>query len=64
MIANNQPWKAIVNTNNFAKDGAKESQLTVVKKGTAQRTNAYQPVMKVVTKRYSFDDNGGGYLGL
>lgn len=64
MLTTNQSWQVNSNTINLPKVNAADANL----KGSNQNTtsgqvNAY--MMKIVTpKRYSFDDNGGGYQGL
>jgi len=64
MIANNTPWQAVVNPNNLAAMTSMENKMAAVKKNTVD-TKLVSVKMKVVNpKRYSFDDNGGGYKGL
>ena len=65
MTTNNKPWQAIVTNENLSKSATTENSLTVVdkKSGASYQSNAY--ALKVINpKRYSIDDNGGGYKGL
>ena len=63
MVANNKPWQAVVNPVNLVPASAMENKLAVIKKDAANKQVTV--TMKVVNpKRYSFDDNGGGYEGL
>lgn len=65
MLTNNKPWQAIVNANNLSKVNTAENNLAVVQKETVSRKQRSSYTVKVITpKRYSFDDNGGGYQGL
>ncbi|MDB5208117.1 MAG: hypothetical protein JWR72_3192 [Flavisolibacter sp.] len=66
MMTNQQPWQAIVNTALLAKIPKKENSLSVVSKEFTTGSQK-SPVLVMnfsAAKRYSFDDNGGGYLGL
>lgn len=65
MMTSSKPWQAIVNVNNLPTVIVTENKLTVAKQKTAtsKKGNAYTSKV-VTTKRYSFDDNGGGYAGL
>jgi hypothetical protein len=65
MLTTNKSWQVIANTNNLPKVNATDANLTGSKQNNSAsgQVNAY--MMKIVTpKRYSFDDNGGGYQGL
>ena len=67
MIANSKTWETVVNNGNFVKVNTTENKLTVVKKEERKSTNkqdAYFSKPFVSTRRYSIDDNGGGYQGL
>ena len=65
MLANNQPWQAIVNKDNVSKAIASVSHLSAVKQTQSSANEVKGYTMKILTaKRYSFDDNGGGYQGL
>ena len=64
MTTNNKPWQAIVNPENLSKATTTDNNLVVAEKksGASYQSSAY---VKVLTpKRYSIDDNGGGYKGL
>lgn len=63
MTPNKHPWKATVNADPLSSLSAKANPLSVVKKTTPQLRTAYTSAV-IAAKRYSFDDNGGGYLGL
>ena len=65
MTTNNKPWQVIVTNENLSKSVTTENTLTATEKksGASYQSNAY--VSKVINpKRYSIDDNGGGYKGL
>ncbi|RYF86330.1 MAG: hypothetical protein EON98_04015 [Chitinophagaceae bacterium] len=65
MMTNNKPWEAVVNADNALKLVPAENHLTVVKKdANSHKYVATTSAELVTTKRYSFDDNGGGYQGL
>jgi hypothetical protein len=65
MLINNKPWQTLVNAENLSKTGKRENNLTVAQKNNVTSTKGNVYTTKVVTpKRYSFDDNGGGYEGL
>ena len=65
MMTSNKPWQAIVNADNLPKEISTENNLTVAKQSTTTHNMVSTYSSKVVTtKRYSFDDNGGGYQGL
>lgn len=64
MMTQNKPWQAIVNNENVSKLAPIENNLAVVKKDTPNKQHAGYAVKFVTTKRYNFDDNGGGYQGL
>jgi len=65
-MTNQQPWKAIVNPTILSKVPQTGNSLSVVNKNfTIQMQKSSVPVIKfAAAKRYSFDDNGGGYRGL
>ena len=63
-MATNKAWQAVVNPNNFASIAQMENSSAPVKKET-EGVKASSLKMKIVLpKRYSVDDNGGGYEGL
>jgi hypothetical protein len=66
MMTNKQPWTAIVNTTLLVIVPQKGNSLSVVNKEfTIGAQKSSVPVIKfAAAKRYSFDDNGGGYSGL
>lgn len=64
MAINKQPWQATVNTASLSKTVEKENSLTVVKKASFEAKNPLRSYTKVISTRYSFDDNGGSYRGL
>ena len=65
MMTSNKPWQAIVNADNLPKVITTENNLSIAKQNTATHQTASSYSYKLVTpKRYSFDDNGGGYEGL
>lgn len=66
MITNQQPWKAIVNPALISKGLQPDNSLLAVNKIFANETQKPSaPVIKMsAARRYSFDDNGGGYQGL
>jgi len=63
MTTNNKPWQAIVNPEN-PKAVSTDNNLAVAEKksGASYHSNAFAKV--ITPKRYSIDDNGGGYKGL
>lgn len=63
---NQQPWQATINTAFLTKVIPTPNSLSVVKEEFARKSQkASTPVIKFAdAKRYSFDDNGGGYQGL
>lgn len=65
-MTNKQPWQAIVNTTFPANLSQKSSTLSVVNKEftKAKQKPSAQVIKFAAEKRYSFDDNGGGYKGL
>ena len=64
MMTNSKPWQTVVNPANLAAISSMNNNLAVVKKN-ADAAKEGTVKMKVVNpKRYSFDDNGGGYDGL
>lgn len=63
-MTNNQPWQAVVNTNNFIKAEQTANLLSVVKHETPAAKQSKTITKVVLAKRYSIDDNGGGYQGL
>ena len=64
MMANSKSWQTVVNPANLAAISSMNNSLTVVKKN-ADAAKEVVVKMKVINpKRYSFDDNGGGYDGL
>ena len=64
-MTNNKPWQTIVNANNLSKPLVTENQLSAVKKDTQNKVSGtYYTANSLPRKRYSFDDNGGGYEGL
>ena len=64
MTTNNKPWQAIVNPENLSKAATTDNNVTVAEKksGASYQSSAYEKVVN--PKRYSLDDNGGGYKGL
>ncbi|HEY0041197.1 MAG TPA: hypothetical protein VGB71_11070 [Flavisolibacter sp.] len=65
MTTNNKPWQTIVNADNFATAGQSINNLSVAKNdGETEETSISYKANTVLPKRYSFDDNGGGYQGL
>ena len=66
MTNNTTPWQAIVNANVVKTLPVTENNVNTVKKaeGRVQKSYATVKNLNVVPKRYSFDDNGGGYQGL
>ena len=63
MMTNGKPWQAVVNPTILAPINSVEKNLAVVKKSATAKQVSVK--MKVVNpKRFSFDDNGGGYAGL
>lgn len=64
-MTNTTLWQATLNASNPSKAVLIENNLDTVKKGTASATKSIGTTKVVVMpKRYSFDDNGGGYRGL
>jgi hypothetical protein len=65
MMTNNKPWQTIVNADNFGTAAQNINNLSVAKNDgeTEDASNSYK-AKTVLPKRYSFDDNGGGYQGL
>lgn len=64
-MTNNTPWQVTLNANNPGHVILSGNNLTVVKKGTGlKKTSVATAKTVVMPKRYSFDDNGGGYRGL
>lgn len=60
------PWQTVANTNNTPAFPLTKTILTTGMKAE-NKQNANQPVSEkkvVTTPRYSFDDNGGSYMGL
>ena len=65
MMTSSKPWQAIVNADNLPKVIATENTLSAVKGNDASQNYSNVYSTKVINaKRYSFDDNGGGYKGL
>jgi hypothetical protein len=64
MTTDNKPWQAIVNPENLSKEVTTDNNLAVAEKksGASNQSRSYAKVM--TPKRYSIDDNGGGYKGL
>jgi hypothetical protein len=64
MLSSNIPWQANTGANHLPNVLSNENQLTTAKqKPAAEQAKIYKAKV-VTTKRYSFDDNGGGYEGL
>lgn len=63
-MTNKQPWSAVINTTHLTKISATKNTLTVVKKDDAFQVKPVYRALATTARRYSFDDNGGGYLGL
>jgi len=64
MMTNSKSWQTVVNPANLAAISSMNNNLAVVKKN-ADAAKEVVIKMKVINpKRYSFDDNGGGYDGL
>ena len=65
MTQNNKPWQAIVTNENLSKSVATENTLSATEKksGASYQSNAHAAQV-INRKRYSIDDNGGGYKGL
>lgn len=63
-MTNNQPWQAIVNVNNLPKVISTDNNLNESAQTTTTHKKAKSYLKVVTPKRYSFDDNGGGYEGL
>lgn len=63
MITNRKAWQTIVNPNNLTKVVPMGNNLAVVKNHVTSPESVAK-IKVVVPKRYSFDDNGGGYEGL
>jgi hypothetical protein len=65
MLTTNKSWQVMANTANLPKVNATDANLTGSKQNTSSSNQVDAYMMKIVTpKRYSFDDNGGGYQGL
>jgi hypothetical protein len=65
MITSNNSRQAVGNALNAPAVVVVEDSMQVANKTAASNNSAYASPLKVVTpKRYSFDDNGGGYEGL
>lgn len=65
-MTNSTSWQTVVNIGNTGKAMLAESTSTVVRKSTLSSKTSLSAAAKniIVPRRYSFDDNGGGYLGL
>ena len=63
MMTNNKAWQAVVNPANFAPVSSMENKLIAVKQNGGKKQVSVK-IKTVTPKRYSFDDNGGGYEGL
>lgn len=65
-MTNSKLWQTASNTNNANNVILLENNLTAAKKSDASSKNSLRLTAKdtQMPKRYSFDDNGGGYLGL
>ena len=65
-MANITPWQVTISANNASKAVLTENNLGNVNTTTVSTKKALNGTAKVVVmpKRYSFDDNGGGYRGL
>jgi hypothetical protein len=67
MMTNSKPWETVVNTGNLVNVSATDNKLAVVKKETRKssaKQDTYYSKPFVSSRRYSIDDNGGGYQGL
>ena len=64
MMANSKPWQTVVNPANLAAISSMNNNLAVVKKNADAAKEVIVKLTVVNPKRYSFDDNGGGYDGL
>ncbi len=66
MTNQQQPWQAIVNPLLLAKVSQTGNSLSVVNKEffIGAKMSSVPVIKFAVAKRYSFDDNGGGYQGL
>ena len=65
-MTNSTPWQTMINSNNTSKAVLTENNLIAVRKTAVSSKSSLTIAAKnvVMPKRYSFDDNGGGYLGL
>ena len=68
MTANSKPWETVVNTGNFVRVSTTDNKLAVVKREERKLSNKqeayYTKPFISSSRRYSIDDNGGGYQGL
>ena len=64
MMTNSKSWQTVVNPANLATISSMNNNLTVVKKNTDAAKEVVIKMKVINPKRYSFDDNGGGYDGL
>jgi hypothetical protein len=66
MITNQQPWQATVNPVFLTNVPQTQNTLSIVQKNfiTKTKKTSASVVKFAAAKRYSFDDNGGGYQGL
>lgn len=63
-MTSNKPWQAIVNADNLPKVIPTENNLAAVKQEAKHKKVTYYTEKVITPKRYSIDDNGGGYQGL
>lgn len=66
-MTNNNPWQTVLNAKNANQVILSENNLAAVKKSTIMVKNSPNLTADAevrMPRRYSFDDNGGGYLGL
>lgn len=65
MMTNKQAWQTMGNATGLGKVPARQSNMSVVKGFEKEKQGPSIASIKfVAAKRYSFDDNGGGYKGL
>ena len=64
-MTNNTNWQVMNNANSANKLTLTEKNVAAIKQADSVKKSSVSTTKKVVVlKRYSFDDNGGGYRGL
>jgi hypothetical protein len=65
-MTKNTPWQTVLNSNSRSKFPVAKKNLVLPEDRMSKKPSYYTSIGQtaIEPKRYSFDDNGGGYMGL